>query len=116
MFILAGAPVRLQGPRAKSGFGRVEIFHNGKWGTICDDGWDLVDAKVVCRQLGYAEANAALQGSNVPDGTGKIWLDDVGCTGSEFSLQDCSHRGWGSNNCVHSEDAGVECIDNAGKI
>ncbi|XP_046846617.1 scavenger receptor cysteine-rich type 1 protein M160-like isoform X2 [Xenia sp. Carnegie-2017] len=104
-----GPPVRLQGPRNLNGTGRVEVFYNGQWGTVCDDGWGLSDAKVVCRQLGYRKAKRALQGGLVPDGRGKIWLDDVLCFGYEKYISSCSHRTWGSHNCGHSEDAGVEC-------
>ena len=99
----------MQGPFVKSGKGRVEVFYNGKWGTVCDDSWNLNDAKVVCRQLGFPGAKAALQGRYVPDGKGQIWLDDVTCIGSEQLLGNCRHRGWGTHNCGHNEDAGVRC-------
>ena len=107
--IFTGVSVRLQGPSSSNGIGRVEVFHSGQWGTVCDDSWDINDAKVVCRQLGYPYAGRALQGSYVPDGTGRIWLDDVRCTGSEQNLIGCRHNGWGNHNCGHYEDAGVEC-------
>ena len=107
--------VRLQGPLSANGIGRIEVFYNDHWGTICDDSWDMNDANVVCRQLGYKYAVRALQGSDVPDGSGQIWLDDVNCTGSGKNLSSCSHKGWGNHNCDHSQDAGVEC-SSKGKI
>ena len=104
-------PVRLQGPLSANGTGRVEIFYNGQWGTVCDDDWDIYDATVVCRQLGYTKAAKALQRRDVPDGTGKIWLDDVICTGTERNLASCSHPGWGKYRyCYHFQDVGVDCV------
>ena len=104
--------LRLQGLFSANGTGRVEVFYNGQWGTICDDSWDINDARVVCRQLGFpVNAIRALSGNEVPDGSGRIWLDDVDCTGSEKNLTDCFHNVWGNHNCGHSEDAGVQCSD-----
>ena len=92
-----------------NGEGRVEIRHNGVWGTVCDDFWDLNDAQVVCRELGYPGAVSAPSNARFGAGSGRIWLDDVRCQGNEKSIANCQHRGWGVHNCDHSEDASVIC-------
>ena len=102
------AQVRLVGGNGVN-TGRVEVYYNSTWGTVCDDGWSLNDAAVVCRELGFPRAISSSCCAAFGLGTGTIWLDGVGCTGSETSLSSCSHRGWGRHNCGHNEDAGVYC-------
>ena len=90
--------------------GRLEVYYNIKWGTVCDDGWDYSDATVACRQIGFVNVSASassLFGSGAS--SQHIWLDDVSCKGSESRLIDCSHAGIGFHNCDHREDVGIIC-------
>ncbi|XP_065277182.1 soluble scavenger receptor cysteine-rich domain-containing protein SSC5D [Emys orbicularis] len=104
------AQIRLVNSRSRCA-GRVEVLHNHHWGTVCDGGWDLQDAGVVCRQLGCGTALSAPRGARFGRGSEHIWLDNVNCTGTEAALSDCRARPWGDSNCTHGEDAGVECSD-----
>jgi len=92
------------------GEGRVEVFYNGAWGTVCDDSWDINDARVVCRALGYPDAIRAPHSAHFGQGSGYIWLDNVNCVGHESSIENCAHNGWNVENCGHSEDASVVCL------
>ena len=118
--------------------GRVEVCYDIQWGTVCDDSWSDTDATVVCRQLGYHTAGELLQlyihlrmnlqfflmfhqlfihttgatsfsYSFFGGGSGGIFLDNVGCIGSESALINCSHSGIGVHNCDHTDDAGARC-------
>ncbi|CAM4691448.1 unnamed protein product, partial [Caretta caretta] len=89
--------------------GRVEVLHNHQWGTVCDDGWDLTDAGVVCRQLGCGKALSAPGRAHFERGYDRIWLGEVNCTGTEAALTECRASSWGKSNCHHGEDASVVC-------
>ncbi|KAL0992697.1 hypothetical protein UPYG_G00096940, partial [Umbra pygmaea] len=87
--------------------GRVEVYTYGRWETVCDDRWDMNDAKVVCKQLGCGIAVSAKVGAYFGWGSGRIRMNNVACTGSESTLTECSHLRY--FNCHHGKDAGVVC-------
>ena len=88
--------------------GRVEVNYEGTWGTVCDDSyWGLNDAMVVCRMLGYSSVLAAHV--KYGEGSGTVWMSNLACSGSESSIGECLHLGWGETSCSHSQDAGVTC-------
>ena len=105
---VSGIPTRLVGGGAN--YGRVEVYSSNQWGTVCDDYFDLNDAKVVCRSILGDDWNGianALQGAVYGQGVGAILMDDVDCDGEEFNLDQCSYES--THNCQHKEDASVMC-------
>ena len=91
----------------------MEVQHNGVWGTVCDYGWDLNDAQVVCSQLGFGQVTAAMHNAFYGEGSGQIWLYNLNCIGTEETIGNCSHYGWGyyyiQYYCSHGDDVSVKC-------
>lgn len=88
--------------------GRLEVFHNGEWGSVCADGFSTQAAMVVCAQKGLT-GGTVLPANSFPQGAGSIWMDNVVCSGHEHRIWNCNFNGWGTHNCEHTNDAGVEC-------
>ncbi|KAI5617930.1 deleted in malignant brain tumors 1 protein-like isoform X2, partial [Silurus asotus] len=89
--------------------GRVEVFYRGQWGTVCDDGWNMKAAAVVCKELGCGEAIDALSDAHFGLGTGPVWMVVGECSGDEETLKSCLSGEWGTEYCSHEDDAGVVC-------
>ena len=89
--------------------GRVEIFHNNSWGTVCDNDWSFSDALVVCHQLGFESFYKILNNGFYGEGKRSTWIDGFDCNSTEDNVTTCSHNGWGEHNCTHAQDAGVAC-------
>ncbi|XP_067942566.1 deleted in malignant brain tumors 1 protein-like [Watersipora subatra] len=111
----ARTDVRLQdGPNIA--VGRVEVRLNNQWGTVCDDNFGYLEARIVCRNLCFGESHAKPfmeEGVAIPilnDGVRDIFLDDLECAGDEDSLLSCDGRR-NDHDCTHKEDAIVSCIN-----
>ncbi|CAN0062780.1 unnamed protein product [Lampetra fluviatilis] len=100
--------VRLVGGKG-SHQGRVEVYHDGEWGNVCDDGWTMTSSHVVCRQLGFSGADRPARESEFGPGSGFVLLDEVSCRGGEASLLACPRSEWGRHDCSHDEDVGIVC-------
>ena len=94
--------------------GRVEVYYQDQWGTVCDDGWSIEEANVICRQLGYPSASQAWTDAHFGQGSGPILLSNVACYGNESSIEQCDHSGWFSWGCSHYYDVGVTCVTESG--
>ena len=97
---------RLVGGRSAND-GLVQLYLFGHWGTVCGDSWDLMDAVVVCRQMGYSTALTALSNTVFEDNGALVWPILSNCNGYEANLTQCGNRTVAS--CSSSSKAGVVC-------
>ncbi|XP_040297148.1 scavenger receptor cysteine-rich type 1 protein M130-like isoform X1 [Bufo bufo] len=108
--VCAGGPQELRlvgGTNACEG--RLEVRHQGVWGTVCGDYWNDKNAAVVCRQLGCSVPGARMRAVSFGPGEGKVWFSNAVCTGEESNLWQCQHQMWGHPFCDHEQDVGVMC-------
>ncbi len=87
--------------------GRVEVYKNSQWGTVCHYYWDIADAAVVCRELDCGTAVKATLDAHFGQGSGPISMGYVECSGLETALKAC--RSYSAQYCDHNKDAGVVC-------
>ena len=85
---LDSSDIRIVGGRNRYE-GRVEVNRSGEWQTVCDDSWDIEEAEVVCRQLGYGYAILERQSIVFGWGSDRHWMRDWSCHGNETNLDDC---------------------------
>ena len=87
--------------------GRVEVYYNGRWGTVCNDGWNDNYVSLVCAQLGFGPSGR-LAGFGA--GTGTVMLEKLLCTVNDMVLASCGHYGVEITvGCNHNNDVGVKC-------
>ena len=101
-------PVRLVGGNSNNE-GRVEIYYNNTWGTVCRNYWGSSDSNTMCRQLGYTGSIRYYLSPFVDHENTPIWMDRVGCGTFDICLGKCSFAGFGNNRCQHSQDIFVSC-------
>ena len=87
--------------------GRVEVYYNGIWGTVCSNGWDDGDSSLVCAQLGFK--SSVITTEFIP-ATGRILLNNVMCSSTDTVLASCGHYGVGITfNCDHYKNVAIKC-------
>ena len=106
LFYTAPLPIRLQGSPHAS-VGRLEVWRNEMWGSVCNEHFTIEAANVVCRQLGFDQASDYTPGGYFGQSTGPIHMSNVMCTGNEASITDCTFST--THSCNHSQDVGIYC-------
>ena len=95
-----------------SSSGRLEVYLDGVWGTVCHEYWGVTDALVACRQLGFSAVESGSPPTVDTVATGPVHLYFVACEGSEAHLGDCvdtSHGDLIESQCGHERDVTLAC-------
>ena len=88
-------------------YGRLQVYHDGRWGLVCDTNFDELGARVACRQLGFVDGEEGYGGAG--SGGLPFWLKGVECGGTESRLVNCPHWGLKKHSCGSFHIVGLEC-------
>ena len=87
--------------------GRLEVYYNGRWGTVCDDGWNDNYVSLVCTQLDFGSSGRQ---ADFGPGIGTVILEKVLCSVNDTIIASCGHYGVGITvQCDHNNDVGIKC-------
>ena len=116
LFLAGPNPLQLRvqdgpGPCA----GRVEVLYNATWHGVCGSSWSLLEAGVVCRQLGCGPAQSAPVGAWLRRGDSRALLEGLSCRGTESLLLECQQREMGLGPCRQGSAASVVCTKPKGE-
>ncbi|XP_011881077.1 PREDICTED: uncharacterized protein LOC105569323 isoform X2 [Vollenhovia emeryi] len=106
-----GYDIRLAGAN-NSYEGRIEVKILEHWGQVCDDGFGMINADVICKELGFdlgaLEVRPGGFYGNLDPPT-RFMVDQLKCRGNESTLRECDFNGWGVHNCQPEEAVGIVC-------
>ncbi|XP_033725597.1 deleted in malignant brain tumors 1 protein-like isoform X1 [Pecten maximus] len=104
MTIGQGTSFRLEGQQ-------LQVYHNGRWGTVCGDGFNRRTARGICYLIyGRWPSNVWYYRGGYSGVARDIWLDQLECSDSYYYGAQCTANYWGDNDCSHSQDVNMECF------
>ncbi|XP_050799237.1 scavenger receptor cysteine-rich type 1 protein M130-like isoform X4 [Gopherus flavomarginatus] len=90
--------------------GRLEVFYNGTWGSVCSNGMSGVTPAIVCKQLNCGDGGQIARDFEYGAGSGPMWLDHVACSEQHSSLWQCPSEPWDPTSCDNrAEETHIFC-------
>ena len=87
--------------------GRLEIYYQGVWRSVCTQHWTFKEAHVACRMMGY---HSALYAETIYGSFDRqVGIQDLRCKGSEKDLVGCRNNGWNLQGCQDKMYAAAIC-------
>ncbi|XP_019848822.1 PREDICTED: uncharacterized protein LOC109580260 [Amphimedon queenslandica] len=104
--------MRLVGGKGRNE-GRVEVYNQNVWGSVCSNNFDMKDGNVICKYLGHPGLEEIYNKEETPSSMvrtseGAIWMNNLQCNGYEETPFDCLQSTFGEHDCTHNQDCGPQ--------